>query len=120
MQRISMDGIEFNVTDNSIVECVSEMRDDKARVKLMQVSDPQRVHIQYIRFQMETAKPTIIIAGRDDDQFVGLLWSVLKYGPHLLFPGEKITRGAFEERMNEHAKQLIDSSEAGVEPLQET
>lgn len=120
MQRISIDGIEFNVTDNSIVETVSEMKDDKAKAKLMQVSDHNRVHIQYIRFQMETANPTVIIAGRDDDQFIGLLWTALKYGPFVLFPGEKITRSAFEERVNTYAKRVIDSAEGSVEPLQET
>lgn len=116
MQRIAMDGIEFNVTDNSVVECISEMKDDRSRVKMMQVSDFQKVHIQYARFQMGREVPTIIIAGRDDDQFVSILWNVLNFGPKVLYPGEKITRSMFEERVSKYVERT-DSGSGDVEEV---
>ncbi len=100
MQRMTMDGISFQIGDDCEIETISEIKTDSGKAKLICVSNCGSMTIQYIRFRANGMAPCVIIGGKDDLSFHSLLHAVATKGALVLRPGEKITRSAFVERVN--------------------
>lgn len=99
MQQMIMDGITFNVNEGCTIDVVAEMKTETTHTKLMCVSEAGSVRLQYVRYQEQDALPTIVLGSKDDIEFNGIL-ALVSYNGDVLHPGEKITKSAFLERVN--------------------